>query len=252
VTPGPEPCEHCGRGPDPALEVLCVLDDLAFSATGMVQEQGKLQPIVTEIDEQLTGAVVQLQVRDDGRLVNIDLEGPERRNQTVGAFIENLRLILARAFAGLDLGTPDGEQTWVQYDSWLLRLPVAEGSIGSSEIVHRITGESAETVAVESGGRALVVPANSPNQYDTRFYGMAILDPASGHLVERSWTMVGIPTASSSISFGTAGYPYMQDGWIKALGGGETWRVGESVELQDGWHVQTAIQQDQSLGARAR
>jgi len=253
--PGPEPCETCGRGPAPNQEVLCVLDDVGFSATGMVQDQGRLQPIVTEIDDLLTGAVVQLQVRRDGRLANIDLEGLDRRNAVVGAFIENLRLIVSRGFAGLDLaGPPDGEQAWVQYDSWLMRLPVASGSIGNSEIVHRVSSESADMVVVESGGRAVIVPANSNNQYDSRVHGMTALDPDNDRILERTWTVIGVPTASSHIAFGTAGYAYMQDGWIRALGQGETWRVGESVELADGWHVQhqTAIQSGQSLGASPR
>jgi hypothetical protein len=257
-TPGPEPCETCGRGPNPNEEVLCLIDDLAFSATGMAQEKGRLQPIVTEIDEQLTGSVVQLQVRHDGRLVNIDLEGLDRRNHVVGNFIENLRLILARGFAGLDLtAPPEGDRSWVQYDSWLLRLPDAEGSMGGSEIVHRIYEETDDTITVESGGRALLVPVDveySANKYETRFHGIAIQRREDARLVERAWTVIGVPTASSRIAFGTAGYAYMQDGWIKALDEGETWNVGQSVELADGWHVQTAIQQGpgSSLGAEPR
>lgn len=255
ASPGPEPCENCGRGPTPNQEVVCVLDDVAFSATGMVQDQGRLQPIVTQIDDHLTGAVVQLQVRRDGRLANIDLEGLDRRNAVVGAFIENLRLIVSRGFAGLDITPPpEVDRSWVQYDSWLMRLPVASGSIGGSEIVHRVSSESDSMTIVESGGRALIVPANSNNQYDSRMYGMTALDRANDRILERTWTVVGVPTASSSIAFGTAGYAYMQDGWIRALEQGETWRVGESVELADGWHVQhqTAIQASQSLGASPR
>jgi hypothetical protein len=253
-SPGPEPCESCGRGPTPNKEVLCRLDEVAFSATGMVQDQGRLQPIVTEIDEILTGAVIQLQVRRDGRIANIDLEGLDRRNQVVGAFNENLRLIVSRGFAGFDLGAPpEDEPSWVQYDSWLMRLPVASGSIGGSEIVNRVASESDDQVIVESGGRAVIVPANSANQYDSRMHGMAAVD-SDGRIIERTWTVIGVPTASSHIAFGTAGYAYMQDGWIRALGEGETWRVGESVELEDGWHVQhqTAIQAGASLGASAR
>jgi len=253
--PGPEPCESCGRGPTPNQEVLCLLDDVAFSATGMVQDEGRLQPIVTRIDELLTGSVVQLQVRRDGRLANIDLEGLERRNQVVGAFIENLRLIISRGFAGLDFAAPpEDEQSWVQYDNWLMRLPVASGSIGGSEIVHRTAGESDDLIVVESGGRALIVPANSANQYDSRMYGMTAVDREHDQILERTWTVIGVPTASSHIAFGTAGYAYMQDGWLRALEQGETWDVGQSVELADGWHVQqqTAIQAGASLGASPR
>ena len=84
-------------------EVMCSLDDVGLLASGMAQEEGLLDPIVKGLDEILTEATVQLVVRGNGRIVNVDLEDVSRRNQRVGAINENLRLVVTRAFAGLDL-----------------------------------------------------------------------------------------------------------------------------------------------------
>jgi hypothetical protein len=248
ASPGPAPCESCGRGPNPNVEVLCTLDDVAFSASGMTQEEGMLQPIVEAVDERLTGAVVQLQMRRDGRLANIDLEGLDRRNQTVGSFNENLREIVTRAFGGLDQGPPpESDKTWVQYESWLLRLPLAEGSTGGSEIVHRIVGESDSTYTIESGGRSLIVTADSLNKYDSRIYGTSVIDRSTSKILEREWTVVGAPTASSLIAQGTAGYAYLQEGWVRAIGRGDVWEVGDSLEMPPG-SAPTTLQQSHTLG----
>src|SRR5690349_14103675 len=73
------------------VEVSCRIDDVALSAAGLKQEVGLLQPILVELDGMLTNAVVQLQMSDDGRIANIDLEGLDRRNNRGGWINENLR-----------------------------------------------------------------------------------------------------------------------------------------------------------------
>ena len=66
----------CGPGdpmPRGSFEVLCTLDDVGLVASGVSQEEGLLEPIVQELDELLTEATVQMVVRADGRIANIDL-----------------------------------------------------------------------------------------------------------------------------------------------------------------------------------
>jgi uncharacterized protein YbaR (Trm112 family) len=115
------------------VEVLCTIDDIALSAAGMPQEEGLLQPILTELDDLLTGSAVQMRMNHEGRIVNIDLEGLDRRNQRVGRISENMRLVVSRAFSGLDMQLPRGDELqWAQYDNWLMRAPSAEGSSGAA------------------------------------------------------------------------------------------------------------------------
>jgi hypothetical protein len=244
----------CGPGTPLArgsFEVLCTLDDVGLVASGMSQEEGLLAPIVQELDDILTDASVQLVFRPNGRLANIDLEDVSRRNHRVGVINENLRLVVTRAFAGLDLLLPETVESgpWPQYGAWLMQAPSPFGSSGNSEIVHTIVESDASGLAIVSGGRGLISPGEGLNQYDTRMTGRAVFDPRTGRLLDRSWTVVGAPTASSYISFGAAGYPYLQQGRVVALSGDETWDVGKSAELPAGEAAQTAIQQDFHLGA---
>jgi len=232
------------------VEVLCTIDDIGIKASGVQQEQGLLQPILEEIDDRLTGAVVQLEVRDDGRLMNIDLEKLDRRNRRVGRMNENLRLVVTRAFAGLDLPMPrrPDDPQWVQHDSWILRAPAAQGSVGSAELIHQWGDEHGQRHQIISGGRAIIVPALSMNQYDARMTSEAWFDAELGLLTDRTWTMVGRPTPSSALAEGTAGYPYLQVGRLMALPGDQTHPVGTTEELPPLEDDPTAIQQWQVLG----
>jgi len=218
-------------------EVLCDLTDVGIKASGLPQEEGLLQPILEELDERLTGSTVQLIVRSDGRLANIDMEGLDRRYRRVGRMNENLRLIVTRAFAGLDLplpeAGPDGElhPQWVQADSWILRAPVATGNLGIAQVVHETPDPSARVLHVDTAGRGMVVPGGGGNRYDVVLEGTADFDTAQGRLLDRSWTMVGVPTPGSAIAEGTAGYPYLQVGRVMHLPNGQRIDVGETEAL---------------------
>lgn len=238
----------CGPGVEltrDTVEVLCTLDDVGLLASGMTQEEGLLQPIVEGLDEILTGAVVQLVVRPDGRVANIDLENVTRRNNRVGVINENLRLVVSRAFAGLDLLLPESSDSgnWPQYGAWLMAAPSSNGSAGTSEIVHSIVDRGPGGVSVVSGGRGLIVPGGGDNLYEARMTGRAVFDGRNGRLLDRNWTVIAGPSASALIAFGGAGYPYVQHGRVVALSGDETWDVGQSGELPPGEAAQTAIQQ---------
>lgn len=257
-----QPGVPAGRG---SLQVWCSLDDVSLAASAMEADEGLLEPIVGELDDLLTGAAVQLVVRPDGRLVGLDLEEVDRRNQRVGLLTENLRLVLSRAFAGLDLELPAADDAaWPQYGAWLMRVPSARGSTGLTEVVHRVTASDGGLLTIASGGRGTIVheePASLgvferdvagygvENRYDTRMTGTAAFDARTGRLLDREWLVVGVPTASSWISIGAAGYPYIQHGRVVALGAEQAWDVGESRELPPGEAAQTAIQAAVHLGA---
>ena len=224
---------------------MCTLDDLAISAEGLPQEKGQLGPILAELDETLTGAAMQLQINRNGRIVNIDLEGVERLNRRSGIINENMRLILSRAFAGLDLALPrsSADRQWAEYDSWLMRTPSIDGSSGSSQVVHEVIERTGGFTTFLSAGRAIIVPGDGHNKFDTRMTGQSTFDLRTGRISDRTWTVVGGPTASSWIAFGAEGYPYVQEGRIVSLTEGETWDVGDSVEIPPNERIPTSIQQ---------
>lgn len=217
------------------VQVTCTLDDVALSAAAYPADRGRVQPILDELDRDLSGAWVQLQMHDDGRLANIDLEGLERTSLRQGRINENLRLIVARAFAGLDFALPTGDEAaWTQYQAWLMRAPSSNGSSGGAEVVHREIDRSDGFARILSAGRGVILPGEGWNKYDTRMASESTFDLRSGRLADRTWTVVGGPTTSSAIAQGAEGYPYIQRGRIVALPGEETWDVGPSREQAPG------------------
>lgn len=223
----------------------CELENVGFSAEALPQEVGLVQEIVTELDERLTGAVVRLQMRNDGRLTNINLRNLRRRNQRFAFINENLRLVLSRALAGFDLPLPRNteDNAWVQHSSWMMLAPTRYGSASSSEIVHKVTDVQPTSLTITSAGRGLVVPDDGWNKYAARVEGQTVFDTVNGRILDRTWTLVGGPTASSVIAQGTEGYPYIVHGRVVALSEGQAWDVGESEELPRSRPSLTAIQQ---------
>ncbi|MEM6929589.1 MAG: hypothetical protein AAF602_21795 [Myxococcota bacterium] len=216
-----------------SIEVTCRLVDVGVQAMSLPQEQGLLEPIVGEIDARLTGVDVQLQMNRDGSLRNIGIDGLERINRRFGRINENLRLILTRAFAGLDMPLPKHtpEAGWLQRRSWLVSAPASAGTAGVTEIVHKVIGRDGDRVFIASAGRGLVSPRDGANKYDMRLESQVTLDTATGTIVERTWSMAGGPTPSSVVSQGFEGYPYLQRGRIAALGPEDEWDVGFTKEI---------------------
>jgi hypothetical protein len=230
------------------LEVLCTLEQVGLSATGMEQEAGLLQPILTELDDILTGSDVQLQVRGS-EVVNVDLE-VYRRNNRVGRLNENMRLVLSRAIAGLDFEPPpDAElEAWPEYGSMLAWMPAANGTSGTSQIVYKVTDRGERMWSLVYGGTGVLRPGEGGNSYDARFSGDLVMDAATGQILDRTWLVVATPTPSSVIAQGWAGYPYLQQGRLVALSPDQEWDVGESLEVPPSEFTPTAIQQQFQLG----
>lgn len=235
-------------------EVACTLEDVALSASPMAQEEGQMGEIVEELDQLLTGAVAQIQVRPDGKLVNLDLEGIDRRNQRGGQVVENLRLVLLRGFSAIDLElSKKGEAQWIEKSPLLMAAPAAVGTAGLAQVVHTVTGVDGVFVTLHSEGQGVMTPSGQvegpvENRYDTRLVSEERWDTRARKLVQRSWTVVGTPTASSGIAAGAAGYAYLQVGRLVSLSEGQGWDVGQSREIPPQEAEQSAIQMLHLLG----
>jgi len=215
------------------VEISCVLTDVGIQAMSLPQEEGLLQPILGELDARLTGVTVQLQMGKDGALKNVDLDGLDRRNRRFGRINENMRLVLTRAFSGLDLplGKGSPRSGWLQHRSWIISAPATSGTAGVAALVHKVVGREGDHVFLATAGRGVVAPREGLNKYDMRLESQATIDTSTGTLKERSWTMAGGPTPSSLISQGFEGYPYLQRGHIVALDAEDEWDVGQTKEI---------------------
>ncbi len=216
-----------------ANELACVVEDVGLLAAAVPGDgdsvwAGPVLPeILAEVDQKLTGAVLQLEQTPWGRIRNVDLEGLDRGNRRTGQMNETLRMLLLRAVAGLDLQLPKGgvttDKVWTQRESLLMKAPNQSGSFGGEESLHQVFQEVDTRRVIRSVGRGMVVPMSGSsdetlNLYDSRLESAAVFDVASGALSERVWTVSGTPTASSAAAEGLSGLPYYQRGRLRMVG----------------------------------
>jgi len=207
----------------------------------------------------LIGATVRLRMRTNGRLKGVEFKekaGHVTNNRRVNQMRENLRLMLYRAFAGLDLELPKKgvteEDVWIQFDSALMMAPSNTGTRGASEIIHRVEKREGTLVTLQTSGQGTLTPGEgSYNYYAARIEGHGIFDREHGLLIERGWMCAGQPTASSAAAQAGSGLPYIQRGFLKRLALDAVVSVGESGEVLPNEEKPGLIGEWGSLGAPA-
>lgn len=218
-------CHDTGEGTRKVSALECRIDDFAISGAGMEGDRGLLQPILEEMDGKVTGAVLQVGMRHDGRLVGVDLEEIQAANRRESRMIEAIRIVFARALAGFDLQLPPGgvsaEGVWGQYQNQLFGAPSDRGSQGAGEVAHLVREIDQGWAIIDSAGKGMVVPGNDSgaarDYFASRLDSVSVFDLDEKILRERVWTVLGKPTASSAIAEGGAGVNYLQMGKILFL-----------------------------------
>ena len=221
-----------------AFEAQCTIEDVSIRAASSRSERNRLTPILQEMTTKLRGATVDLKMKTNGRLVWLGLQEVKlgETNRRTNQMRENLRLILHRAFAGLDLELPrkgvTEEGYWIQFDSALMMAPSNDGTRGAAEIIHRVERVDDQLVNIQTSGDGTLTPGESGrNYYAAKIESSGVFDRETGALIERSWMCAGQPTASSALAQGGLGLPYIQRGVLKRLAPGVVVSGGESGEV---------------------
>lgn len=209
-------------------EVGCVIEDFAMQAAideRRVKEGDitKAQAVLDEIDAKLSGAAVQLQVADDGRVTNIDLEGVTADNSREQVIAETLRQVMGRIVFGFDLKLQKYNQLhegkWPEYNSKLMTFPLPPevgGAPSSSLIVHYLNRYKGH-ILVQSIGKGVVqLPLDDTFNptWTTDLIGVSLFDPDQGFMLERVWALSGESSASAMFDQGA----YFHAGRITMLG----------------------------------
>ncbi len=147
-------------------EVNCKLEDVAVQATTRSRfrsESGRamVQRVLDQIDAKLTGAALQLQVRDDGSVGDVDLEGLETTNRRESQMAETLRQVVSRIALGFHMRIPDGGNRagrWAEYKSALMSLPSVQASMGSSTVMHYVSDYKGHKLVQSIGEGSVSVP----------------------------------------------------------------------------------------------
>lgn len=220
-------------------EVDCEIEDFAIQAS--IAEQrvneadiARAKSVLDEIDAKLSGAKLQLQVADDGRVTNLSLEGVPKNNRRQSEMHETLRQILSRVVVGFNLKLRKfnqlNEGKWHEYNSTLMTMPmpadVGSGQ-GSSLVVHYLNPFQGQIV-VQSIGKGMVqVPpvregsgaeagnvGAAASNFEIELIGVSIFDKDEGYMLERVWAINGKPTASTFFNVSS----YINNGRIFVLG----------------------------------
>lgn len=235
-------CEKTFRRNKKRFEVNCRIDDIGFQVAPLrsKRDRGDIQKVLDEWDGVLTSAALQLIVADDGRVINVDLEGLQgpdgtaRDADTVRGQVvrEQMRALLRLTMAAFHMRLPPQntlrEGQWVEYDPTLFQIPNIANTMSGAYLIHQLDSYKGHNV-VQSKGKGTVRTGTADDDTDENFYklafdGVSIYDD-DGVMTERVWALQGNATASSQLGE-LADVGYFHSGRIRQLEENESAGVG--------------------------
>lgn len=203
--------------------VVCNIDDVQLAAAPILSDIGRALPILDEYDERLLGSTVHLNMNADGRIKSVGLGGWEPTNRRLVDQQETLRLLMARAFAPLDLQLPkkgdDKGKPWRQTTPLAFQFPGRQGTMGSAVVDHAVSGGSGDVVEVVSRGGGMLgsgemVAVGDKEQpkhlYEMTMASSATFDTATGVMVQREYLAEGYVKSSTAAVDDIGGIDYIQ------------------------------------------
>jgi len=218
-------------------EVSCKIESMGIQVAAFISDEKRLEinkAIIDEIQQKLEGASVQLQVKKDGRVTNIQLEGVEWRNRREQANLETLRQLLKRMIVGYDMKLRKNNflstGQWVEYQSPLLELPGSVSTSAAGMIIHQLDRYKGHLVVqtVGKGSMKMGVESDTDSFMTAVLQGVSIYDEESGFMTERVWYLMGTPTAAT---LGGKSLGYWHAGRLRMLDQDEQVDVGPTRQV---------------------
>lgn len=197
----------------------CDVEDAALVVAPHEADAGRLgEQVVADALGFLRDATVEIIYDAKRGATGVDLDSPAVQGARATEITENLRLIVARAVAGLDLlpGEP-GATEWKQPGSLVLRVADdASGAAGKAVVVHRRTGD---TITSTGDGSSIKFLPSTGGQEAMEAWRLEMEASATvaedGTIVTRTWSAEGEATASSAGA--NSSRPYVQKGRLERL-----------------------------------
>jgi hypothetical protein len=210
-------CEKDWKLTKKRFEVLCTIEDFAMQAGVQRGERGTkpreaAERTLAQVDAKLTGAQLQLQVLDDGRVAQTQLEGVSKRNRRESLQAELLTQVLDRLMSGFHLKLRKfnqlNEGEWLEYNSNLMSMPspVNITPAGSNLVKHYLNRFEGHTLVQSIGQGMVSIPMNRSSGIGTADYvknykldliGVSIFNLDEGYMTERVWALEGVVTAGA-------------------------------------------------------
>lgn len=185
-------CTASGPAVARQQSLRCDIEALGVRIGAMQRDLHQVQPVLSQFEELSSGLWLQLVVRDDGKLVTIDLEGYDASQDRQRRALEDLRLLLMRAVVGLELKQPDDPlaKPWKDKSP---RIAQPIGRIGAmARVEHKAApGRSDGTLEIASTGEVSLRNAGGgPNTQDTlrgELQSTTMWDAQAHAMVGRLW-----------------------------------------------------------------
>lgn len=197
--------------------VVCTIDDISLEGRSFAGEQPKLDQILASYDESMTGARIEMRIREDGHIQTLSLEGIETTISQSREALEHMRQLSRKLMAPLSISMPKdaiGAKPWKHKGMPLFfELITTSGTTGGVMLKYRLDGEA-------KGGGVFVVgegrgSLNSQNQTQGAGTAGALamngasqtrFDPKSGLPFYSEVSVTGNPTAQNQNLTGEARY----------------------------------------------
>jgi hypothetical protein len=204
--------------------VDCTVERVALEAAAFPGEQAEMDVIMAEYGQLLTGSVVQLSLRTDGRIRSLDLEGVSKKSDRHADIHETLRQLLRRAFSALEVQMPKdpADTSWKHRGSPLsFGLMSAHGTSGGVRYEYERAGQVAGTTVIEGFGRGNVMTglgaeAEVGSIMNLIVSGRARFDEAAG-LIAHSEVSVTGELSAGSLGSGNPNSKYAMACWTGRL-----------------------------------
>lgn len=212
----------------------CDFEDAAVIAEPQAQSQGITGPVAEEWATRLVErAHLEIVQGTDGKIRTFTLTGLPDRIRRTRAIAENMRQVLRRVFAPLDIHLPrkgddKGQGAWRQREAMVFALPSTSNSLGGIDFTHTVQGVSDDgVVSWLMQGRGMVgsteeLGGASRNTLDLDLDGTARFDVDEGTLLDAQYYCEGKATASSIQAEAGREGAYIQVAMAKLLTDGET------------------------------
>lgn len=186
------------------VELHCAVRRAQLGGRAYGDEQPKLDEIFVEYSSLLAGSTIQLVMRTDGTVRELDLEGLPATFDREVSRNEALRMMVRGALAPLEFVLPkDGsaDKAWKQKGSPMaLRLPAVTGTSGGVRVTREVTGVTGDMVDVSVIGAGTVVAGDTARTVSIHSVGTVRFDAAQGVVARSEMTVTGTYTASGSFS----------------------------------------------------
>jgi hypothetical protein len=140
--------------------VDCLVDQANFQATGNPAEADKLQKISVEYSQLLPGKHIQVELKEDGQVRSVDIEGLPESGSRAGTIEESLRQ-LSRALMGplLIQAPKDGlppKKGWKQKGMPPTANVFWGDAAGTAQYTYELSGEVSGTARILAGGKGFL------------------------------------------------------------------------------------------------